>query len=299
MPQLLSLARRLTPNDHDWPRALDQLAAPPSELTLAGALPSLTAAVAIVGTRRPDALAVQFTRELAGELATAGCTIVSGGALGIDTAAHLGALDRGGATIAVLATGLARPYPAQNRELFLRVVERGALLSEARDRIPGFASAFLERNRIIAALARVVIVVQAGQRSGALSTAAHARKLGRPLLVVPHAPWQARGAGCLSLLVEGALLCRGLDDVVGQLGALQTRPLTPAAPPVSREPPADLSEDERVVWSALERGEHTAEDLCELTALPAARVQRSILLLLLSGRISETGPGRYLLKRAR
>src|SRR3954470_13150569 len=162
----------LVPGDASWPSALSELVSPPLEIALQGRLPDLTGAVAIVGTRKPNRQAMAFARALACELAEAGRTIVSGGAGGIDTAAHRGALDAGGVTIAVLPTGLADPYPAHNRPLFAQLLERGALLSESERAVPGFASSFLARNRLIAALASVVIVVQAPIQSGALSTAA-------------------------------------------------------------------------------------------------------------------------------
>jgi DNA processing protein len=284
----------LSPSSPDWPAVLADLEQPPTELAIAGALPDLTKAVAIVGTRRPDANARGFTRGLARELASAGCAIVSGGALGIDTEAHLGALEVGGVTIAVLATGLERPYPAQNCALFSQIAQRGALLSEALEPTPGWASAFLDRNRIIAALAPVVIVVQAPYRSGALSTASHANKLGRQLLAVPHAPWEVRGAGCLTLLAKGARVCRSSTDVLS-LAAPKGQKL-PSPHPGGRkkvyENP-DLDEDERAVVRALEGGPSASDELCESTGLSAPRVQRAILMLLLSSVIQEVGCGRY------
>ncbi|MET0343479.1 MAG: DNA-processing protein DprA [Polyangiales bacterium] len=296
---LASLPTSLTPGSPDWPAAVDALARPPRLLHLLGRMPDLSRAVAIVGTRRPDAAAEHFTRTLAGDLVRAGCPIVSGGALGIDAAAHLGALEAGGLTVAVLAGGLARAYPARNRPLFARIAADGALLTEAAEGDTPHRGAFLERNRLIAALARVVIVVQAPFASGALSTAAHACKLGRPLLAVPHAPWQPQGAGCLTLLARGAGVCNGVADVLS-LSALEggerplpTPPRTSPGRPVKASKYHDLDEDERRVVEALSEGSATADGLCDLSALPAPRVQRAILMLLLSKVIQEVSCGRY------
>lgn len=289
----------LTPDAPGWPGQLEALTRPPSALHLLGALPPLARAVAIVGTRRPDAAAERFTRTLAGDLARAGCPIVSGGAFGIDAAAHLGALEAGGLTIAVLASGLGRPYPAGNRALFARIVTQGALLSEAGEAGTLHRGAFLERNRIVAALGQVIIVVQAPHKSGALSTAAHARKLGRPVLAVPHAPWQPQGAGCLTLLRGGAGVCNGVADVLS-LSALEggerllpTPPRTSPGRPVKASKYHDLDEDERRVVEALGEGPATADGVCDRSALPAPRVQRAILMLLLSKVIQEVSCGRY------
>lgn len=288
----------LRPTDAAWPGSLAELARPPVELALLGQLPELAHAVAIVGTREPDPEAAHFARELARELAEAGCPIISGGARGIDTAAHAGALAGGGVTVAVLATGVERLYPAQNRRLFLQIAAHGALLSESVDgtlgEAPSWPAAFLERNRLIAALARVVIVVQAPERSGAMSTAAHARQLGRPLLAVPYAPWLARGAGCLTLLASGARVCRGSTDVLSLAAPERPKP----SRQLSRRPRKvgsypELDEDERRVVRALGKTVLSADQLCDHSGLPAPRVQRAILMLLLSKVIQEVGCGRY------
>lgn len=284
----------LSPDNPVWPAALADLPDPPLQLEIAGSLPDLSQAVAIVGTRRADLWGEQFTRRLARELAEAGCVVISGGAVGIDTEAHLGALEGGGASVAVLPTGLAEPYPSKNRSLFHKLTESGCLLSEVSGTCPGYASVFLARNRLVAALARVVVVTQAPICSGALSTAAHARALGRPLLAVPSAPDVPRGQGCLELLASGAGICRGAKDVLslaapGQVETLPGRPRRPKKGKRNQE----LGEDESALLRALDRGPLDADELCQAAALPAPRVQRAILMLLLSGVIQEVGGGRY------
>jgi DNA processing protein len=157
--------------------------------------------------------------------------------------------------------------------------------------VPGYASTFLARNRLIAALASVVVVVQAPHQSGAMSTAKHAVKLGRPLLAVPYAPWEERGAGCLALLATGAQVCRSSADVLSHFGPSDHKPASRPRRADAYE--GDLDEDERLALRALSSDVLTADDLCDRTTMSAARAQRAILMLLLSGLIQEVGAGRY------
>lgn len=286
-----TLIRRSDPR---YPASLFDLPDPPHHLACRGTLPDLTHAVAIVGTRECDAPARDHTRRLARELAEAGVVVVSGGALGIDTAAHRGALEGGGRTIAVLATGVDDPYPAANEKLFEHIAQSGCLLSEHAGVVEGFKSRFLERNRIIAALSKLVVVGQAPLDSGAMSTAKWARDLKRPILGVPHAPWDLRGQGCLKLIAEGAGICRTSADVLTLAApALAMRlPERVRRPRKAREIQG-LDDDQRAVVTGLSRGPLDIDSLCEHSGLPAPRVQRAVLMLLLSGVIQEVGSGRY------
>jgi DNA processing protein len=290
------MARRIELGDADYPGGLRELEHPPQGLYVEGELPPLEHAVAIVGTRRVDAGGMRFARELASELARAGCTIVSGGAHGIDTAAHEGTLDVGGATVAVLPSRVDVPYPPRNRDMFASIASTGALVSEHALDPVRFKSEFLARNRLIAALARVTVVVQAPVPSGALSTAVHARKLGRVVMAVPFSPWEVRGAGCLALLASGALMLRSSDDVLAQI-APDRLPVTEPRRAASRARFAD--EDQQAVHEALVLGPRASDALCDATRLPSPRVQRALLLLLLAGDIEDLGAGRYTLSRRR
>ena len=214
-----------------WPRPLARLAAlaaPPTTLRLRGELePADARRVAIVGTRGASAPGLRFARTLAAELARDGLIIVSGGARGIDRAAHEGALAAGGRTWAVLPTGFRPPYPASHRGLFGRVLESGgALLSELDDGTPAAPFRFLQRNRLIAALADVVLVVEAPSRSGALNTVEHASALGVPVLVAPVPPHEERLLGSLALLAAGHGACVDADGVRRALGLPLRRQLT-------------------------------------------------------------------------
>ena len=161
-----------------------------------------------------------------------------------------------------------------------------------------YPARFLERNRLIAALARLVVVVEAPARSGALSTAREARKLGRPLFAVPSAPWHVRGEGTLGLLAAGALVCRSSGDVLSLAAASPERTLAKRHRKKARRPDKAkeshrLDEDEQAVVAVLAKGFCCADELCEATGLTAPRVQRAILMLLLSKVICEVGSGRY------
>jgi DNA processing protein len=281
-----------------WPTPFCDLADPPERIEICGQLPDWSQAVAIVGTRHPSEQAAAFARKLAAELASEGHVIVSGGAEGIDSEAHLGALEAGGCTVAVLGVPLDRPYPMANLPLFRAIAERGAVLSEYPPGVDVYPSRFLERNRLIAALAWRVVVVQAPARSGALSTARAALKLARPLFAVPSAPWEPLGEGTLGLLAKGALVCRSSRDVLSLAAASPQRTLAKTHRTKSRRPDKAkeshrLDEDEQAVVVALERGFQSADELCEATALTAPRVQRAVLMLLLSKVICEVGSGRY------
>ncbi|HEY3664980.1 MAG TPA: DNA-processing protein DprA, partial [Polyangiaceae bacterium] len=186
------------------PGRLADLAAPPEQLFLRGELPR-GPAVAIVGTRYPSLRGAMYARTLAKELARAGVVVISGGAKGIDTAAHRGALAVGGVTVVVAPAGFERPFPKDNRALFQQVVDSGgAYLSLVEAYTPANQGAFFVRNGCLVALAHVVVVVESRIRGGARNAAAHARRLGRPLFVVAAPPWHVNGRGCLAELLLGA-----------------------------------------------------------------------------------------------
>lgn len=206
-----------------YPPALGALHDPPFGLFGRGAVPEALArlvegpAVAVVGSRRATGAGLAFARDLGACLAERGAVVVSGLAHGIDAAAHQGALEAGGVTVAVLGCGVDVPYPRRNRGLAARIAERGALLSEYWPGTPPAPWRFPARNRIVAGLAGAVAVVEAGRRSGALITADFALELGRPVLAVPGWPGALASEGCNGLLRAGAGLLETCDDVVAEL----------------------------------------------------------------------------------
>ncbi len=211
----------LHPDHPSYPSALGVLATPdkpPPTLYLRGSLPEDTP-IAIVGRRAASAEAIAFTRSLVFDLADAGVSIWSGGAIGIDGAAHVAALEAGIPTVVIMGAGLDCPYPPEHVRLYERILEAGgALLSRLPNDYPPRPFNFLARNHVLAAITRATVVIEAGIRSGARSTAASARRLGRPLCVVPHAPWTEGGAGCAQELADGARAITSAADVLAAIG---------------------------------------------------------------------------------
>jgi len=264
-----------------------------------GQLPPLAGAIAIVGTRVADDEALAFTHDLAADLAAEGRTIVSGGAIGVDAAAHRGALSVGGATVVVLPTGLARPYPEEHRTLFREVVERGgALVTEQPDGLAPLPGTFLARNRIIAALAERVVVTQAPFKSGALSTAAAARKLEKLVFAVPQAPWEARGAGFMDLVRRGALICTSPRDVLSLPALKRPTELNSAAERGGILGDFEgLDDTSRAILGAMGRRARHADALATDLGLALPALLTSLLELELSGRLERLPDGRYRLPR--
>ncbi|RVW03651.1 DNA-processing protein DprA [Rhodococcus spongiicola] len=231
---LASMGGRLvTPDDEEWPRwrllAFDALGEArddggPVALWVLGSRSVdelVSRSVAVVGTRAASSYGEHVTAEIAGDLAASGWTIVSGAAFGIDAAAHRAALGTGGLTVAVLACGVDRAYPAGHGRLLQQIAADGAVVSEYP---PGTTPAryrFLARNRLVAGLSGGVVVVEAGWRSGARNTAAWGRRLGRPVLAVPGPVTSAASTGCHRMIREGeALLAASAADVVQEAGPM-------------------------------------------------------------------------------
>ncbi|HSU41103.1 MAG TPA: DNA-processing protein DprA [Polyangiaceae bacterium] len=272
-------------------RLLD-LPRPPRRIHVLGELPR-GPGVAIVGSRHPTKEAHCFAFRLARDLARAGITVLSGGAAGIDGAAHLGALRGGGATVVVAPAGFEKPFPAFHRRLFERVLERGgAYLSLRRPAEPAFG--FFARNACLVALAHVLVVVEAKYRSGARNAASWARRLGRPLLIVPSAPWIPAGRGCLLELRLGGKLCTGPEDVLDALEQSLVLPPRPKQrtsdeaeqtelPFTAPTPATALDAQARLLLEAVRAGARHLDAVCERSGLSAAAAQRLILTLTLEG----------------
>lgn len=210
--------RLVVPGDAGWPRGLDDLAeATPPALWVRGDLPARTC-VALVGARASTTYGERVAYDLAQGLVARGAAVVSGGAYGIDAASHRGALGGGGPTVVVLAGGVDRAYPAGNARIFEEAVgSGGAVVSEVPPGSLPTKSRFLQRNRVIAALAEATVVVEAAWRSGALSSAHHAAALLRPVGAVPGPVTSAASSGCHRLLREGHAICVTDADEVAEL----------------------------------------------------------------------------------
>ncbi len=282
-------ARALHVDDAEYPAALRRLSDPPPILHMRGTLEGLERAVGIVGTRRATPGALALTRELARTLAERGVVIVSGGAEGVDRAAHEGALDaEHGRTIAVLPTALGSPYPRAHAALFERITRRGACVTEHASSARVYKASFLERNRIIAALSCAVVVVQAPSRSGALRTAFDATALGVPVLAVPWSPSELAAAGGLALLARGAGLCRDAEDVLAAIGE------SPRSERRQRRRAAQLGlldDDQQLLLALLDDTALDRDLLLTRTNLPTSRAQAALARLVIDGLAHEDAHG--------
>jgi len=260
--------------DDEYPPQLLHLHDPPPVLWSRGAWSTLAEpVVAIVGTRRATSYGLRVTRELASAFTRARACVVSGMALGIDACAHRTALDGGGRTVAVLGTGANIAYPRAHSALHRQIAAAGLVLSE---RPPGAKSdlgSFPRRNRIIAALVRLVIVVEAPESSGALNTAKHAYNLGRDVGAVPGPIDSPQSVGTNQLIRDGAHAITSVADALA-LAGLEFR-----APPA----PVLNGDDEVRVWNALERSVASLDELCARAALPVTRCLTAVTALELRG----------------
>jgi DNA processing protein len=274
----------------DYPAGLATIVDPPHLLYLRGSLTAADAgAVALVGSRHCTDHGRRAAAQLAAGLARAGVTTVSGLARGIDGVVHRETLKAGGRTLAVLAGGLSRIYPPEHADLAREVEAQGGLLSETSMAQEPLAGLFPARNRIISGLCRAVVIVEAAEKSGALITAEHAAEQGRTVLAVPGPFDNPSSGGCHALLRDGAVLCRGVEDILEEvhgLASLGTIPLprprerpgqaAPPPPPPSGPPPG-LDETQRRVWQLLAGGPRTVDEMAQELRLAAGPL--NVLLL--------------------
>jgi DNA processing protein len=288
--------RLLVRGDDGWPLAATPPDPPCAWLFVAGpAPPEAAASVAVVGGRRASPLRRAAARSIGAGLARAGWCVVSGGAVGVDAAAHAGALDAGGRTVVVVGCGLDVPYPRANTGLFARVQGAGGtLVSEHPPATQPRAAHFLPRNRLIAALATAVVVVEAAEDSGSLSTARAAGSRGAGhVLVLPGAPWDPGAAGCNHLIRDGATLVRTLTDILEEVAATTSGSFPEAgAISPSAEAWAGLGPSARAVLTALIDGQIlTRGRLAAATNLPPGALDAALLDLELAGLVRRTAAG--------
>jgi len=286
--------RQIDRGDAEYPAHLREIPAPPDRLWVCGGLVDEDAlAVAIVGSRRATPFGLELAERLAGDLAARGITVVSGLARGIDSAAHRGALEAGGRTIAVLGSGVDVVYPPENRRLAARIAERGALVSQFAPGAPALAHHFPVRNRIIAGLSLGVVVVEAAEQSGTLITAGHAGDLGREVMAVPGRAGAPTSRGTHKLIRDGAALVESWEDVVALLPARWRACMAAVAPPSSPGP-----EPEDSLLSLIGAEPVSMEELIERSGLAASRAAARLLALELEGRIRQL-PGKRFVRAAR
>ncbi|MDO5670713.1 MAG: DNA-processing protein DprA [Corynebacterium sp.] len=305
-------ARLITPESAEWPRAEFDLAfgfaatgrsdhvrsyqadaVPPHGLWVRGG--PLGAAVAqsvgVVGTRAVTRYGVEATRQIAAGLATHHWTVVSGGALGIDTAAHEAALGAGGLTVAVTACGIDRTYPARNTGLFDRIADHGCVVTEYPPGTPPQRHRFLTRNRLVAALTTGTVIVEAAWRSGALNTLSWAEGLGRVTMAVPGPITGSGSLGCHERIKAGrAQLVTGSDDIralLGAAGALDVAEQYELA--FSATPVQSLSRNELRVFDAIDPAGSAAQEVAAAAGLPIPLTVHLLMELINRGVVAREG----------
>jgi len=286
--------RLLTLADPAYPTLLKELPDPPPLLYVQGDPDCLSQPqLAIVGSRNPSPVGIRNAREFAACLAGAGLTITSGLALGIDGAAHRGALQRG-RTLAVTGTGLDRVYPARHKALAYEIVEQGALVSEFPPGVQAKPENFPRRNRIISGLSVGTLVVEATPRSGSLITARLALEQGREVFAIPGSIHNPQARGCHRLIRQGAKLVESAQDIMEELGALFGSLISHQSSPQPSAPGAGkLDAEYRQLLDSMGYDPVSVDELIERTGLTPESVSSMLLLLELDGHVSSAAGGYY------
>ena len=270
---------------------------PPIVLYVKGILTARDkSAVALVGSRRTTHYGLEVARKLAYQLAYLGVTVVSGGARGIDTAAHQGALTGKGRTIAVLGTGINLVFPPENADLYARIAANGAVLTQFPFNRSPDKQSFPIRNRIVAGMTLGTVVVEANLTSGALITANFATEYGRQIFAVPGRIDSPQSKGCHELLKKGAKLCEGAEDILSEFEYLFPPSNRPAgASQTGVLPAVELSANEQAVYDTLGKEEISIDDIIRNSGLPSSAVSVALLSLEMKRLIRQL-PGKLFLR---
>lgn len=281
--------KKLSPQEDEFLQFTSVIDNPPECLWYIGNLPKRRPTVAIVGSRKPTDYGKSVNISLTTDLARRGVIIVSGLAIGHDSIAHQACLDAGGTTVAVIGNGLDSIYPKRNERLAGRIVERGgAIISEYEPDTPVYPSHFLERNRLISALADVVIIIEAGERSGTLNTAAHALAQGKEIMAVPGNITSPLSHGCNRLIAQGATPILSPDDVLNALGIVKDDTGQKLATKINFDSP-----DAQSLYDLLHNGINDGDQLILKSGLAPADFSMAITMLELNGYIKATGNNKY------
>ncbi|HUB87564.1 MAG TPA: DNA-processing protein DprA [Verrucomicrobiae bacterium] len=283
--------------DENYPAMLREIYDPPLVLYVKGELTSKDKnAVAMVGSRQTTHYGIESARKLAYQLAYVGVTVVSGGARGIDTAAHQGALAAKGRTICVLGTGINLIFPPENKELFERIAANGALVTQFPFNRNGDKQTFAIRNRIVAGMTLGTVVVEADLHSGALITSNFATEYGRQVFAVPGRIDSPRSKGCHDLIKKGAKLCEGAEDILSEFEYLFPSSNKPPSPGETGVLPAmELSANEQKVFDALDGEERSIDEVIRASGLPSSAVSVALLSLEMK-RVVKQLPGKLFVK---
>jgi DNA processing protein len=289
----------LISSDENYPASLREIYDPPLVLYVKGALTAKDKnALAMVGSRQTTHYGLETARKLAYQLAYVGVTVVSGGARGIDTAAHQGALSAKGRTVAVLGTGINLIFPTENAELFERIAANGAVITQFPFNRPADKQSFPIRNRIVAGMTLGTVVVEANLTSGALITANFATEYGRQIFAVPGRIDSPRSKGCHDLIKKGAKLCEGVEDVLSEFEYLFPASNRPPSPGETGVLPAlELSENEKLVYDSLSHEESSTDDVIRQSGLPSSAVSVALFGLEMK-RLVKQLPGKMFLRNS-
>jgi DNA processing protein len=272
----------LISSDENYPASLREIYDPPLVLYVKGELTAKDKnAVAMVGSRMTTHYGIETARKLAYQLAYVGVTVVSGGARGIDTAAHQGALAGKGRTIAVLGTGINLIFPTENAELFERIAANGAVITQFPFNRPADKQSFPIRNRIVAGMTLGTVVVEANLTSGSLITANFATEYGRQIFAVPGRIDSPRSKGCHDLIKKGAKLCEGVEDILSEFEYLfpaSNRP--PSAGETGVLPALELNGNEQKIFMAVRLEEESSiDEIIRASGLPSSAVNVALFSL--------------------
>ena len=285
--------------DENYPPSLREIYDPPIVLYVKGELSTKDRnAVAMVGSRQTTHYGIETARKLAYQLAYVGVTVVSGGARGIDTAAHQGALAAKGRTVCVLGTGISIVFPPENKELFERIAENGAVVSQFPFNRNGDKQSFAIRNRIVAGMTLGAVVVEADLHSGALITANFATEYGRQVFAVPGRIDSPRSKGCHDLIKKGAKLCEGAEDILSEFEYLFPGSNKPPSPGETGVLPAlELSANEQKIYDALDSDERSIDEVIRKSGLPTSAVSVGLLSLEMK-RVVRQLPGKLFVRNS-
>lgn len=286
--------KRILPDEHIFTQRLAHIANPPKSLCYMGKLPEANAPiVSIVGSRKPSAYGKEVTERLAAELASAGCIIVSGLALGVDGIAQKAALEAGGTVVAVVPNELPDISPRTNYKLAMDIIRQGgAVISEwmkGDNKIVNRWS-FLERNRLVSGLADGIIITEATERSGTLNTASHALNQGRDLFVVPGNITSPLSAGCNNLLKQGAYLVTDANDILNIIAPEKLQKSSSPEAPLSSTP------EEAIIIKLISSGIRDGDELQQNSGLSASDFATALTMLEINGAIKPLGANNWTLR---
>lgn len=300
------MIRKITPEDKEYPANLRNIYDPPKVLYVKGGFEERdTIAVAIVGSRRASAYGLEMAEKFGYQLASRGVTVVSGMAIGVDSAAHRGALKAKGRTIAVMGSGHGNIYPPQNVDLYEKIAATGAVVTEYEDSMEPLPYNFPQRNRIISALSLGVVVVEAARNSGALITANFAAEQGRTVFAVPGKASSHTSAGTNELIRDGAALVQSAEDVIEELSIKE---IIPAGSEVRDKADSkitsmtkayiynSLTDDERRVYKELSDEPLYLDDVMERSGMNISKITKALLALELKELVRQL-PGKQFIRK--